>query len=316
MRIFAICLVIVALGAASTPTADGSSEGAALCRSIAKPPLIDGKLDDAAWQALPALSGFTVLRDGQPASPATSFSICHDEDAIFVALRCAEPDMDAVECKLTEADADVFEEECVVVLFDVGHERRPSGFVELAANCLGTKHDAFDDDHQWSGAWRAAAQRGPDGWTLEIAVPFGDLGRRPASGDMWGLAVGRYRNVEGEQVFTWSPVQGSFWDTETFGHVIFDSLERNLMRDIAAVEERLSSERQDVARLAKKFGADDAYVGVVVAAAPAVGELHRRVEGGVRDADEWRNIRDALARIEDEYDDALWNLRLEELFAD
>lgn len=43
----------------------------------------------------------------------------------------------------------------------------------------------------WDGVWDAAAKRGPEGWTAEIAIPSRSL-RFTVNGDVWGLNVERY----------------------------------------------------------------------------------------------------------------------------
>lgn len=284
---------------------------------VAQPPVIDGRMDDAAWQSLRPERGFVTVATGQPADPPTTLWTCRDDDAIYVALRCAEPKMDAVRAAVTEVDGDVFDDECAVALFDVGRQRRPHGFIELAANVVGTKHDAFEDDHSWNGAWRVAVRRGADGWMMEMAIPFSDLRRRPESGDLWGFNAGRYRHVEGvEQVSVWSPPAGRFWDSETFGYLIFDSLERNLGRELERVEQRLRAQEPDVKRLAAKFGRDDRYVRAALGSQDAIAGLRQRVAAGVGDVEQWREVKASISGAEAAYDDALWNLRFEELFAE
>jgi len=317
VRVFAVFTVLVAIAIRAAPGDAGvRAPRAVLCVPVPEPPVIDGRLDDAAWQSLPPQRGFVTAATNQLADPPTTLWIGRDDEAVYVALRCAEPRMDAVRAAVTEADGGVFDEECAVILFDVGRQRRPHGFVELAANLLGTKHDAFEDDHSWNGAWRVAAQRGADGWAMEMAIPFSDLRGRPESGDLWGFNAGRYRHLEGvEQVFVWSPPAGSFWDSETFGYLIFDSLERNLARDLEQLEQRLRAEEPEVKRLAAKFGRDDRYVRAALVSRDAIASLRQRTQSGVCSADEWSELKALLSRAEAAYDDALWNLRFEELFA-
>lgn len=316
MRSFIVCLALLALGAAAEAATDWSAARAALCPSAAAP-VIDGKLDDPAWQAVPSLAGFVTHPEGGPADPPTTLRIAHDEGSVFIGLSCVEPDMAAAKSAATETDADVFDENCAVVVFDVGRERRQHGFIEFAANLLGTKHDAFDDDHSWNGTWRVAVQRGADGWTMEMAIPFTDLRRRPESGDLWGFNAARYRNIgDVEQVFVWSRPRDGFWNTENFGCVVFDSLERNLARDLDRLEQRVAADQPYLAGVARKFGPDDQYVREALAAPTIAAELRGRVETGVKDGDAWRELKVASARAEAEYEDAMWNLRFEELFAD
>jgi len=311
------CLYIIALTAATASASRNWGEvRAALCSRLDTPPVIDGKLDDPAWGNLSPMGAFAGP-GGRPADPPTLLWVAHDDDNLYVALRCAEPRMEAVKADLTDADADVFDEECAVVLLDPGHESRPRQFVELAANLLATKHDAFNDDHQWNGTWRAAVQRGRDGWTMELIIPFSDLRARPVVGDLWGLQVGRFRNIEGEQrVLAWSPPGDGFWNPESFGHVVFDSLEQNLTRDVERLEQRMAADRAEVAQAISQLGPYQPDARALMAAPAAVAEVKRRLAAKLAGADDWRELKATISSAARDYEDALWNLRLARLFAD
>jgi hypothetical protein len=312
-----ICLHVIALAAATAFAGRNWTDvRAALCRRLETPPVIDGKLDDPAWRNLGPLGDFAGP-GGQPGDPPARLWIAHDDDNLYVALRCAEPRMEAVKAELTGVDADVFEEECAVVLLDPGHDARSRQFVELAANLLATKHDAFNNDHEWNGTWRAAVQRGPDWWTMEMAIPFSDLRARPAVGDLWGLQVGRYHNLDGEQrVFSWSPPGDGFWNPESFGHVVFDSLKQNLTRDVKRLEQRMAADRAEVARAIAQLGPYQPDARALMAVPAAVAEVKQRLAAGIASPDDWREPKAAISRAERDYEDALWNLRLAQLFAD
>jgi hypothetical protein len=308
-----VCVTVLPANAARAAGRDGAR--AVLCPQVVRP-VIDGTLDDACWQAIGPPGEFDDASTHRTADPRTSMSIGHDDRAIYVALWCAEPRMQSLRPAVTAVDGDVFNEDCAVVLFDTGRKRAPS-FIEFAANLLATKHDAFDDDHAWNGDWQVAVQRGTDEWTMEIAIPFTDLRVHPDSGDLWGFNAARYRQAAGgEQLFTWSPVTDGFWRTETFGYLIFDSLDLNLERQFTQVELRLKAEQGDVARLSRTLGRDSRHVREMVTARSAVMGVGRRIKAGVANAGQWTELRAELAAAEAAYDDALWNLRFEELFAE
>src|SRR6185503_8013005 len=52
-------------------------------------PVIDGRLDDAAWAAAQSVSGFTqqTPNPGSPATQPTDVRVLTDADAIYVAMR-------------------------------------------------------------------------------------------------------------------------------------------------------------------------------------------------------------------------------------
>lgn len=323
MRLFAAVIITASVTAILTTVLGSSAIGASerngaevvLCPPVATP-VIDGRLDDGCWQAMGPPADFDDAATHRPADPRTTMSIGHDEHGIYIALQCAEPAVQSLQPAVTAPDGDVFAEDCAVVLFDTGRQPRRA-FIEFAANTLATKHDAFEDNHTWNGDWQVAVQRGANEWTMEIAIPFTDLRARPEPGDLWGLNLGRYRYAGGEeQLFTWSPVRDGFWNSETFGHVIFDSFDINLERQFSRIELRLRGEQADIVRLSRKLGRDSRCVRDVVTARSAVAQVGRRIKAGIANAEQWADLRAALAASEATYDDALWNLRFEDLFAE
>src|SRR5262245_55076923 len=58
----------------------------------ATPIVIDGVLDDAAWQTAPADARFYSMRSkpyGEPTREPTSVQVAYDEENLYVAFRCA-----------------------------------------------------------------------------------------------------------------------------------------------------------------------------------------------------------------------------------
>src|SRR5258708_25329946 len=56
------------------------------------PPVLDGRLDDAAWKAARPSSAFTQKfpREGSAPSEATSVAVVYDDEAIYVAFTCTQ----------------------------------------------------------------------------------------------------------------------------------------------------------------------------------------------------------------------------------
>ena len=54
-----------------------SVEGKLDCPRCAQPPVVDGKLDDAAWRSAAIIDGL-VLNSGAPAAPKTRVRLCFD----------------------------------------------------------------------------------------------------------------------------------------------------------------------------------------------------------------------------------------------
>ena len=81
-----------AAAAVAQPLAIGSPDGRRAVTAVRAdaPPVIDGRLDDALWQAAPAADGFVQSdpREGQPATEQTQVHVAYDDAYLYIAARC------------------------------------------------------------------------------------------------------------------------------------------------------------------------------------------------------------------------------------
>jgi hypothetical protein len=103
---------------------------------------------------------------------------------------------------MTKRDADIQNDDAVIVGLDTFHDRRNSYY--FITNLLGTQHDGriaengLRRETTWDGIWKSAGQRTDFGWSAEIAVELGSLKYEPGENKSWGFNVGRTipRNLE------------------------------------------------------------------------------------------------------------------------
>ena len=62
--------------------------GVAVAAGVSDPPVIDGRLDEAAWARAAPMTGFTQRepQDGQPASERTEVRVVFDDEALYVGV--------------------------------------------------------------------------------------------------------------------------------------------------------------------------------------------------------------------------------------
>ena len=162
----------------------------------AKPPLIDGRLDDAVWQIAPATDAFMQQSpfDGNKPSERTQLRVLYDDDAIYVAFDCDQVNTPIVE-KLTRRDRDS-ESEWVWILIDSRNEGK-SAYM-FAVNVSGTIADGQIIDQntyswEWDENWEGKAVHRPGGWSAEIRLPIRVLrfdGTAPVQS--WGFQAARF----------------------------------------------------------------------------------------------------------------------------
>jgi hypothetical protein len=173
-------------------------------------PVIDGRLDEAAWsEALPA-ADFTQFRPrpGEPASRRTEARVLFDDHALYVGMRMYD-EPDSVAAQLTRRDAVMVFSDWAHVLIDSYHDRRTA--FRFSATPRGARKDVlhFNDgqeDVNWDAVWDVGTSVDAQGWVAEFRIPFSQLRFSPEdAGSTWGINFGREIARHGEWSW-WSPV--------------------------------------------------------------------------------------------------------------
>jgi len=184
-------------------------------------PVIDGDIDDSAWQNA-ARAQLDYINTGAPAGIQTSFYLTYDDSRIYIAFRCMEPEIDKIKAGTSKRDGPVFYDDSVEVFM------RPSeatkNYYHLAANTEGVQYDSRISYTTWDSCWQSVFKIMPDFWTVEIAIPFANLGcGTPAKGDIWGFNLARNRTISGEiETFVWSVPYGTLHTPGRFGRIVFE----------------------------------------------------------------------------------------------
>lgn len=191
------------------------------CAKAAAPIQVDGALGRDEWAGTVEVSGFTISKTNDLVPEQASFRITYDDQQLYLGVKCREPEMKQIVAKVTDWDGMVWRDDCVEIFVDVGHTEE--AYFQFIINALGTGYDGKNLDPLWSGKWRCAAKRGPEGWSVEAAIPFASLETdAPAANTVWGINVCRERRAGSEvQLLNWANVQGNFHRPGLFGHLLF-----------------------------------------------------------------------------------------------
>jgi hypothetical protein len=170
---------------------------------------IDGRLDEAGWNAATPATEFTQLDpdEGKPASERTEVRILIGEDALYIGARLFDSEPGKVRGRLARRDdptsSDLFE-----VFIDSYHDHLTA--TRFRVNPAGAFRDAAigsdgSEDASWDPVWSAAAQVDSLSWTAEMRIPLSQLRYNPG-GEEWGiqLARGIFRKGEGDY-FAFTP---------------------------------------------------------------------------------------------------------------
>lgn len=185
----------------------------------AETPVIDGKLTESCWQKAEETAPFVRI-GGSPAPCETRGRVCWDDEHLYVAIVCPEPLMPAIQ-ERRRARAMGFMEESTEIFVDSDYDRIT--YLQFRVGIQGERdtHRGNDPDDGLTDQWRGAAAIGNDAWTVEVALPFGLLGARPAPGAVWGLNLNRQRCVNPDGMYTcWSDTKGGFHSPDRFGRLL------------------------------------------------------------------------------------------------
>jgi hypothetical protein len=156
---------------------------------------VDGDLNDAIWQTVPAITGFRQRepREGAAATYETEARVAYDATALYIAVQAFDPEPKRIVGIRTRRD-EGSPSDWVSVLIDSFHDRR-SAF-EFAVNPAGVKQDSYwfndtNNDQGWDAVWDVAVSRGERGWRAEFRIPFSQLRYRPSEASTFGLAIVR-----------------------------------------------------------------------------------------------------------------------------
>ena len=205
----------------------------ALVARAARAPTLDGRGDDPCWRNAVACTGFLDMTGLKAAEADTTVRLCHDDANLYLLFVCQEPMLSVARqqrskflAKVTQRDGDVYADDSVAVLLDPSDTgKQVYGFF---ANALGTIVDARCPgpdlwamrDVEWRSSARARGDMGDGVWTLEMAIPFADLGGVPKPGDVWQACLGRLAKARKETT-SWNPSNKGFHDPYQLGTLVF-----------------------------------------------------------------------------------------------
>lgn len=211
------------------------------CMRATGPIRIDGRLDEADWKRAAPARDFRLSHGKGSPRWKTRVKALWDDRNLYVAFECDDPDIfspykhrdepiyngEVVEVFLATGD-DVrryfeFEVSPANVLFDATVvNRRPEGkmTVDMAWNAPGLRSAV-----RVNGTLNRRGDRDRR-WTVELAIPFDDLGLpRPVQpGDAWRINFYRIDRGTPEEFSAWSPTLAdppNFHVPDRFGRLVF-----------------------------------------------------------------------------------------------
>lgn len=206
----------------------------------ATPPLIDGKVDDAAWQAAKPVTFIFPWPNQTGAMQKTTARLTWDNDNLYVAYECEDSDITAVR---TQRDDPTYLDDAVEIF--IGPATVKNLYLGFEMNARAALYDylypfpqRFIKNYNLPGVRIAVSLNGTlnnstdkdTGWSLEVAIPwssFADLINNPVPriGDKWIADLNRWDGTQpNRRLSQWSDsgmVRADPHYPDRFGFLVF-----------------------------------------------------------------------------------------------
>lgn len=141
----------------------------------ATPPAIDGRLDDPVWRQAPSVElTKTFIPDfGRPASERTVAYMAYDAETLYFAFKCYDREPDKIKAALANRDT-IRADDFICINLDSFNDQQ--SLYAFYVNPLGIQTDSRYasgiEDFSVDFVWTSAGRLDPDGYSVELAVPF------------------------------------------------------------------------------------------------------------------------------------------------
>ena len=168
---------------------------------------IDGQLDEAVYQEVPAVTDFIqqLPDEGALATERTEAWIMFNETNVYVSARAwdSAPESEWIANELRRDGSQIRQNDLFAVMFDTFYDRRNG--VSFQTTPLGARQDYLmtnegNPNLDWNTVWDVRVGRFEGGWTVEMEIPFKSL-RYEAERPVWGLQLRRGIRRKGEMAY-------------------------------------------------------------------------------------------------------------------
>lgn len=188
-------------------------------------PKLDGALDDDCWKNLKPIKDF-IWRNEKSEKVPSEVKICFDEKNIYFGAKQT-LDTSRLLQEHSTRDMNVWMDDCFEIFLNLENdETTQRQFIVNSLNVkqdLGVWFDQVKDDfalhRQWNGKWKSAVKMEKDFWSVEVAIPFSDLGKNASGKRLMGLQLA-FENHSVKNIASWNPTT-RFTNARNFGVAFF-----------------------------------------------------------------------------------------------
>jgi hypothetical protein len=140
-----------------------------------RPPVIDGKLDDAIWQTCPSVTNFRTFAPdfGRDGTQKTIGYMAYDSENLYFAFRCFDTEPDKIKCAVSARD-NVGTDDWVCINLDSFNDQQSlyALYVNPAGIQMDSRFAAGIEDFSADVIWYSAGEIVSDGYIIEMSIPL------------------------------------------------------------------------------------------------------------------------------------------------
>ena len=199
-------------------------------------PVIDGALDDAAWQTAPLPTGDFLSYNplhGSSIPQRTTVWISYDADYLYFAFKCDDPEPSGIKTSITRRD-NIWQDDWVGLSLDALGTGQLS--YHLMVNASGVQLDmlnsvAGNEDTSPDWIWDSASQLTETGFSAEIRLPLQSIRLKGGDNTRMGILFWRRISRLGVSV-SWPALEPGAWVFERHANLHFESIQPRLAREL------------------------------------------------------------------------------------
>ncbi len=182
---------------------------------------LDGRMDEPAWQRATPITDFyqRERNEGLPATERTEVRVLYDRTNLYIGFHCLDDHPERVSARALFRDENGGTDDVVSIMLDSFNDHRSA--IQFVSNANGLVEDLLQTgettatrNENFDAVWTARGSHTPEGYDVEIAIPFKSLRfQPPAGGGEVTFGIGFKRNIprKNEEVYWPFVANDSSW---------------------------------------------------------------------------------------------------------
>lgn len=177
-----------------------------------KAPVLDGYLEPEVWHTVVPATNFVRYDplNGKPSSQKTEVYMLYDNEAVYIGALLHDTAPDSILTQLGQRDSGENNSDIFGVYLDTYNDRQNAFAFMVSAAGVQTdiKLSQGREDRNWDAVWASQVKLTPEGWVVEMRIPYGAIRFPKSDVQTWGINYMRIIRRTREKSY-WNHVDNS-----------------------------------------------------------------------------------------------------------